>query len=142
MEYILLFNIMSCFYVIERDVISEWRSIWPVDINQYNIRMTTSLSLCHIMACFHMISISLISSGDHIVLTPFILSFIQTKTSGIQIIESMQKQQLVVKLHTKIYTDTSPSGQKQHIIFHTNKNNFTLKIDNIIIERVAEFNFV
>ncbi len=32
---------MTCFYVIYRYVISEWRSIRPVEINQYDITMAT-----------------------------------------------------------------------------------------------------
>ncbi len=32
---------MACFYVIYRYVFSEWRSIRPVEINQYDITMTT-----------------------------------------------------------------------------------------------------
>ncbi len=36
-----LFHTMACFYMIYRYVFSEWRSIRPVDINQYNITMAT-----------------------------------------------------------------------------------------------------
>ncbi len=32
---------MACFYVIYRYVISEWRLIWPVEINHYDITMAT-----------------------------------------------------------------------------------------------------
>ncbi len=36
-----LFHTMAYFYVLYRYVISEWRSIRPVKINQYDITMTT-----------------------------------------------------------------------------------------------------
>ncbi len=32
---------MACFYVIYRYVFSEWRSISPMEINQYDIMMAT-----------------------------------------------------------------------------------------------------
>ncbi len=32
---------MACFYVIYRYVFSKWRSIRPVEINQYDVRMST-----------------------------------------------------------------------------------------------------
>ncbi len=32
---------MACFYVIYRDVFFEWRSIEPVEINQYSITIAT-----------------------------------------------------------------------------------------------------
>ncbi len=38
----LVFHTMACFYVIYRYVFSKWRSIRPVDINQYqSITMAT-----------------------------------------------------------------------------------------------------
>ncbi len=37
----MLFHTMASFYVIYRYVISEWRSIRPVEINQYAITMAT-----------------------------------------------------------------------------------------------------
>ncbi len=39
--YQYLFHTMTCFYVIYRYVFSEWRSIRPVENNQYNITMAT-----------------------------------------------------------------------------------------------------
>ncbi len=36
---------MACFYVIYRYVFSEWRSIRPVEINQYDITMATHYNI-------------------------------------------------------------------------------------------------
>ncbi len=47
----LLFHTMACFYVIYRYVISQWRSIKPVENNQYDITMTThDIKICNDIA--------------------------------------------------------------------------------------------
>ncbi len=40
-SYYILFHSMAWFYVIYRYVLSEWRSIRPVEINQYDITIAT-----------------------------------------------------------------------------------------------------
>ncbi len=41
----ILFHTMACFYVIHRYVFSEWRSIRPVEINQYDTTMITHYNI-------------------------------------------------------------------------------------------------
>ncbi len=40
---------MACFYVIYKYVFSEWRSIRPVEINQYDITMSTHYDITRVM---------------------------------------------------------------------------------------------
>ncbi len=44
-----LFHIMAYFYVIYRYVISEWRLIRPMEINQYDITMNTHYDITMVM---------------------------------------------------------------------------------------------